>query len=340
MNNSRVAPEKILAEILFHFSIARVYISRKWLNDAIYVFMAYLLLVLLLHWMVLPFLQIGLAAFLLLFGPGLSLMALLFPRPSILDEVERWALAGGLSLAVGGILGVILARSPWGLNRSSVMVATGLFHLGCCCLLYWLQQRRVRTNRAAGYSLQPSGDAPVQPKRGLRMPTLRQPSKAPVTTVLLALLLLSGGWALRESLVAAPDPNPPMTTFYLLGNSGLAADYPKRVVVGEPFAITYGIQNREGQIASYEVRAWVDNRIVGQSGLLELQPGESHEAEIELKLYGQPDEMQKIDFILYRAQYPYTYRFLHLWLAVEAATDERITVDNTFRWYRPASIVD
>jgi uncharacterized membrane protein len=321
MNNSRVAPEKILTEILLHVSLARISIQQgKWLSDPVYVLVVYLLLFMIQQLGILPLLQVGLAAFLLLFGSGLSVMALLFPRPSTLDEVERWALAGALSLAVGGILGFMLARSPWGLKLPPVMVATGLFHVGCA-LIVWLRQRAVETSSAATDSGDHAGSRSPYRTWSLLGPRLEDLFQMSTVTLVLAVILFSGSWVLGSRLLATPDPGPAMTEFYLLDNSGLAANYPRRVAEGETFAVTYGIHNLEGSTALYEVHALAEDQVVGRSRLLELHSGEIYEARIEVELQGQTNELSKIDFVLYRNQQP--YRSLYLWLTVDAAADAR-----------------
>ncbi|MDH4300312.1 MAG: DUF1616 domain-containing protein, partial [Dehalococcoidia bacterium] len=52
----------------------------------------------------------------LLFFPGYTLMAALFPKKDRLGGVERVALSFGLSIAVVPLVGLILNYTPWGIR--------------------------------------------------------------------------------------------------------------------------------------------------------------------------------------------------------------------------------
>jgi len=64
---------------------------------------------------------------LVLFLPGYSLIAALFPRKDDLDGIERIALSFGLSIAVVPLLGLALNYTPFGIRLVPVLVVLSVF---------------------------------------------------------------------------------------------------------------------------------------------------------------------------------------------------------------------
>jgi len=65
---------------------------------------------------------------LVLFLPGYSLIAALFPRKADLDGIERVALSFGLSLAIVPLLGLVLNYTPFGIRSSPVLILLSVLH--------------------------------------------------------------------------------------------------------------------------------------------------------------------------------------------------------------------
>lgn len=63
----------------------------------------------------------------ILFLPGATLIAALYPRASELDELERFALSVGLSLAVVPLVGLVLNYTPWGITLAPIMISLAFF---------------------------------------------------------------------------------------------------------------------------------------------------------------------------------------------------------------------
>ena len=71
--------------------------------------------------------RIALGLLFLLFFPGYTLMAALFPRKESLNGVERVALSFALSMAIVPLIGLILNYTPWGIRLSPIMVSIAAF---------------------------------------------------------------------------------------------------------------------------------------------------------------------------------------------------------------------
>ena len=63
----------------------------------------------------------------MLFLPGYSLIATLFPRKDDLDGIERVALSFGLSTAITPLLGLALNYAPFGIRLSPVLTLLSVF---------------------------------------------------------------------------------------------------------------------------------------------------------------------------------------------------------------------
>ena len=64
---------------------------------------------------------------LVLFLPGYSLIATLFPRKDDLDGIERIALSFGLSITITPLLGLALNYTPFGIRLSPVLIVLSVF---------------------------------------------------------------------------------------------------------------------------------------------------------------------------------------------------------------------
>jgi len=64
---------------------------------------------------------------LVLFLPGYSLIAVLFPRKDDLEGIERIALSFGLSIAVVPLLGLALNYTPFGIRLTTILGVLSIF---------------------------------------------------------------------------------------------------------------------------------------------------------------------------------------------------------------------
>jgi len=64
---------------------------------------------------------------LVLFLPGYSLIAVLFPRKDDLDVIERIALGFGLSIAIVPLFGLALNYTPLGIRLTPILITLSIF---------------------------------------------------------------------------------------------------------------------------------------------------------------------------------------------------------------------
>ena len=77
-----------------------------------------------------------------LFFPGYTLIAALFPRRNALDSIERVALSFGLSIAVVPLIGLILNYTPWGIKLEPILVSLTIF-IVVTSLIAWYRRHRL-----------------------------------------------------------------------------------------------------------------------------------------------------------------------------------------------------
>lgn len=63
----------------------------------------------------------------MLFLPGYSLIATLFPRKDDLDGIERVALSFGLSIAITPLFGLALNYTPFGIRLLPILIDLSVF---------------------------------------------------------------------------------------------------------------------------------------------------------------------------------------------------------------------
>ncbi|MBI2979682.1 MAG: DUF1616 domain-containing protein, partial [Chloroflexi bacterium] len=87
-------------------------------------------------------LRIVLALPFLLFFPGYTFMAAVFPRKDQLDIMDRIALSFGISIAVLPLVGLILNYSPWGIRLEPVLysISSLIFAMS---IIAWLRRRKL-----------------------------------------------------------------------------------------------------------------------------------------------------------------------------------------------------
>src|SRR5712692_5933801 len=238
-----------------------------------------------------------------LFFPGYVLIAALYPRHSDLDGVERVALSLGLSLAVAPLIGLVLNYTPWGIRLTPILVSLALFIAVCSAVAVRQRMRHSAAERFAG-DIRPL----LQAARSLPWVSLA------LASVVIGVLLFAG---FRFGVLGGSRVGETFTEFYVLGPSGKAEGYPRRLLVGEPSQVILGVINHEGHMARYTVQIQADGNRLATFDPFGLKEGEKREERVPITV-ARPGKRVKVEFLLLMEGAAGPYRRLHLWVDVLA----------------------
>lgn len=251
----------------------------------------------------LHYLRVTLGLPFVLFFPGYTLIAALFPKKDDLDGIERVALSFGLSIAVAPLIGLGLNYTPWGIRMTPILLSLIVFIL-CMGGIAFL--RREKLSQKDRYC----------PTFEFEVPVWReQPIFDKVLSIaLIAAILFAVGSICY--VVAMPKVGEKFTEFYILGMDGKAEGYPRELAVGEKGEVIVGVVNHEYQQEKYFVEIKMDDLVLPREGPITLKHEEKWENTMTFS-YPRTRENLKVEFLLYREGDEKPYRSLHLWVNVK-----------------------
>ena len=258
----------------------------RYINDLLLLNIVTVLLVIVLALAPVNVLRIVFGLPFVLFFPGYTLMALLFPGKSQLDILERLALSCVFSIVVVPLSAFILNLTPWGIRLYPVLIVVAVFILSTSLVAGYRRYKLVEAERfVVSFNLSP----------------LSWKGKSLVDKTLysiLALVVLAAigitGYAL-----AVPRVGERYTEFYILGSEGKVGGYPGELVLGKEATVVVGIVNHEREEVSYRVAVTVDGTRNNEVGPVVLIPGGKWEGEVGFTP-SRPGDSQKVEFILYK----------------------------------------
>jgi uncharacterized membrane protein len=257
----------------------------------------------------------------LLFFPGYTLLAALFPKKSSLGGVERVALSFGLSIAVVPLIGLILNFTPWGIRLNPILISLVVFIIVASGVAWYRRKKLAPEERfRVLFKFKFNVNKAMLPFWYWQEKSLAYNTVSLVLAVVIAVTIVGLGYvAVNTSRVGEK-----FTEFYILGPYGKAENYPTELKVGEEGKVIVGIVNHEQENTSYRVEVWIDGeqtmlRIGGEDMdevSVELKPEEKWEQEVGF-VPQRAGEKQKVEFVLYKEGEPYFKEPPYLWIDVE-----------------------
>ena len=255
-----------------------------------------------------------------LFFPGYTIIAALFPKKNDLKVIERMMISFGLSIAVVPLVGLLL-NYIWEIELATlVFMLTAL--IAIMSAISWYRGNRVSEDERLSYSLDTS------------LFKIKSSGKLDKALSVVLLVAVIGIIITLIYLLVSPKVGEKYTEFYLLGLEGDADYYPMEVVLGDDGNITLvrylghaevddetqpwlaqerevvevdddqawiivGIINRELETMSYIVDVVIEEELYERIGPIELDYKESWEEEVGL-IPQNIGEDQKVEFKLYK----------------------------------------
>ncbi len=240
-----------------------------------------------------------------LYIPGYLLQGLFFLKKADIDRVERIGLSLGLSVALVTLLALVLNSLAWGLSASAILIGQGVMTAVLMAVTV-IVRRFVSAEQVYVPDIRPHLDHWWAGLGG---------SERRMMVVMAGILFLALMTAAYIFLV--PSKNQYMTEFYILGQEGLAEDYPREITAGQKVSITTGITNREGTSATYDIKVMAGKEVIGQAGPIVLKDQATWEQPVEFSAPAAGAD-QQIIFVLEREGQNDPYRTLRLWVNVVA----------------------
>lgn len=237
-----------------------------------------------------------------LFFPGYTLMAALFPRRGGISGIERVALSFGMSIAVVPLIGLILNYTPWGIRLESILYSVASF-IFIMSVIAWFRRKRLPQEERFGVEFH------------LALPGWGMGIQDKVLSIILVLAIL-GALGMMGYLIATPKVGQKFTEFYILGQENKAASYPRQLVVGQEGKVIVGIANSEHEAMSYRVVTTLNGIRNSEIGPIVLEHNEKWEGKVSFvpQITG---KKQKVEILLYKnAQVEPYLDPLHLWIDV------------------------
>jgi uncharacterized membrane protein len=204
-----------------------------------------------------------------LFIPGYSLIAALFPKEGDIDLLERIMLSIGLSIAVVSLVGLGLNFTPWGIRLEPIVLSLTLFTWVMIIVAHYRrgilpyeERFRIPFSAISGKILKE-----FFPMGGSR-----------VDRLLSFMLALAAVIAIITTayVIAFPKEGERFSEFFILGEKKMSADYPEKLITGQSYPMYIGIGNHEYRNVTYTIETWTlqtrfDN-VTNSSSVLLMDP--------------------------------------------------------------------
>ena len=241
-----------------------------------------------------------------LFFPGFTLLAALFPRKESLNDIERVALSFGLSIAVVPLIGLALNYTPWGIRLYPILIALFIFIFGMSVIGWYRNRKLTEEERIALHIF-------------IRFPSLshlwsEQSLRDKIITIMLTACIIVAAGALVY-VARQPRNVEKFTEFYILNDAGEVEDYPGTIVAGQSAKLILGVINHENEATTYRIEITLGGKSMQQIEPFVLNAELKQEQEITVIPFEKGDR-QELVFLLYKGDSADVYESLHLWLDV------------------------
>lgn len=240
-----------------------------------------------------------------LFIPGYSLVAALFPKNDDLDTIERIALSFGLSIAVVPLIGLILNYTTFGIRLLPILITL-------CTFIVIMAIIAINRRKAL------SEDIRFSIRFDKIYDILNNEINAPafkidriLSVILIISIILAIG--MLYYVIITPKIGEKFTEFYILGPSGKADNYSTELKVGSSTNLLTGIVNHEYSPVNYTIQLFLDKDILSSKTLIL-----NHNETWQNNMTFMPDKEgndEKLELLLFKENnLTSPYRELHLWV--------------------------
>jgi uncharacterized membrane protein len=269
----------------------------------------------------------------ILFIPGYTLIAALFPEKGNIDMIERTALSFGLSIAVVPLIGLGLNYTPWGIRLDPIVCSLIIFTIA---MLVIAQYRRVLLPVEQRYEI-PLNMAIREVKNEFFSPNTSQIDR--ILSIILIIAII-GAICTTIYVIVVPKEGEKFSEFFILGEKKMAADYPTILFTGTQYPMFIGIGNHEYRNVTYTIETYLVNMLFDEqtnaSTIIRMDRQDqvpvilTHNETIILpyNLTSSQTGYNRVEFLLFNETLPSdtvtgfdrinaSYRDLHLWVKTQ-----------------------
>jgi uncharacterized membrane protein len=241
-----------------------------------------------------------------LFFPGYTILAALFPRRENLGDIERFALSFGASLAVVPLIGLVLNYTPWGIRLYPILIALFIF-IFSMSVIGWHRNRRLPLEESVSLHF------------NWKLPPLShlwsgQSRREKIVNLVLAAMVIGAIGSLVYA-IRQPRNGEKFTEFYVLNDKGKASNYPSTIFLGQSCQVILGVINHENGATTYKIEITLDGKNIREIGPFNLDAEEKREQKVTITP-AQTGDKQELEFILYKEGGTDVYASVHLWIDV------------------------
>ena len=241
-----------------------------------------------------------------LFFPGYTILAALFPRRENLGDIERFALSFGVSLAVVPLIGLVLNYTPWGIRLYPILIALFIF-IFSMSIIGWHRNRRLPPEESVSLHL------------NWKLPPLShlwssQSKREKIVTLVLAAMVIGAIGSLVYA-IRQPRNGEKFTEFYVLNDKGKASNYPSTIFLGQSAQVILGVINHENGATAYKIEIRLGGKNIQEIGPFNLDAEEKREQKVTITP-AQTGDKQELEFLLYKEGDTDVYASVHLWIDV------------------------
>jgi len=270
--------------------------------------------------------RIPLGLLMVLFVPGYTLIAALFPRQVDLDGIERVALSFGLSIAVVPLIGLGLNYTPWGIRLTPVVVSLAIFTMVMASAAHF-RRRSLPDDERFSIRFRETARGWVDEFMA------ENRSRVDKALTIILFLTIIASIAALVYVIVTPKQGEKFTEFYILGPGGKAYDYPTVVGSGNRSTVIVGVVNHEYATVNYTMTINLNSTarvnytsekeppedILILTKNVTLANNETWERPVNYTL-NRTGDYQKLEFLLYKeGNFTASYRDLHLWVNVSGS---------------------
>jgi uncharacterized membrane protein len=252
------------------------------------------------------YLQVILGFPFVIFFPGYSFIASLFPKRGDLGGIERLALSFGLSVVIVPLIGLLLNYTSWGIRLIPTFITLLVFILVMSGIAL-IRRRKLPAEEQYFPSLE------------FQVPVLKEITvleKLLAAVLVFTIILAIGGICYA---VVVPKNNEKYTEFYILGPDHKADNYPINLSVGETGSVILGIFNHEQTAVDYSIQVRMGDYLHSFIGPVAINNEQKWENPVTISA-SMPHQNLKVEFLLFRQGESVPYHTLDLWVNVHNPT--------------------